>query len=178
MIETAAASRATNLISTLVSGTVDECLSAEDFEYSDFVSLNVDEGGSVASLTVRATESNHFKNQVLQAVAAQLEHISSADLAIPVGTLTGSILLSGLGPEIHVTVYSVGDVAATYNNIVTSAGVNQTRHGVYLDITATVYLLIPGEVIPVTVTDHICVAETIILGTVPDTYIHMEKGES
>lgn len=178
MIETAATSRATNLIATLISGAVDECLSAEELEYSDLVSVNMDGSGNVASLTVNTAGSNRFKSRVVQMIAQQLEQVSSDDLAIPIGTLSGSILLSGLGPEIHVVVYSVGDVTVTYNNMFTAAGVNQTRHGVYLDVTATIYLLIPGEIVPVTVADSVCVAETIILGTVPDTYIHLEKGES
>ncbi len=178
IIKTVAISQSTNLMSTLISSTVDDCLSANGLSYSDFITMETDGGGKVTSLTGMPAQNSRFKRQVLEILAQRLEQISADELSIPIGTLTGKLLLSGVGPNIRVKVHAVGDVTAQYRNAFQSAGVNQTHHGVYLDITATVYLLIPGEIIPVTVTDSVCVAETIILGEVPSTYIHMDKGES
>ena len=106
----------------------------------------------------------------------QLGALDSGGLGVPLGTLTGQPLLSGVGPKVRVEVDSVGDVTADYNNSFTSAGMNQTLHRVCLDITATVYLFLPGEVIPVSVSSSVCVAETVIVGETPDTYLNLEKG--
>ena len=97
-------------------------------------------------------------------------------LAIPLGNLTGIVLFSALGPSVRVRVQSVGDVKTAYENEFTSAGVNQTKHSIYLNTEVTVYLLIPGEIIPVTVQERVCVAETIIVGDVPDTYLNLKDG--
>ena len=70
----------------------------------------------------------------------------------------------------------MGDVAADYANSFTSAGVNQTLHRVSLEITATIYLFLPGGVLPVSVSSSVCVAETVIVGETPDTYLNLEKG--
>lgn len=176
IIETVAVSQSTNLISELVSGAVDECLSERQMGYSDFITMETAPNGKVLSLTGRPGESSSFKRLVTERIAARLNNISLGELDIPIGNLTGSIFLTGFGPEIRVKVYSIGEVTATYSNSFSAAGVNQTHHGVYLNIAVTIHLLIPGEIIPVTVTDQICVAETIILGDVPNTYIHLEKG--
>ena len=76
----------------------------------------------------------------------------------------------------RVRVDSVGEVTADYENLFTSAGVNQTLHQVNLKILATVYLFLPGEVLPVSVSSTVCVAETVIVGETPDTYLNLEKG--
>jgi len=176
VIETVAVSRATNLISMKIGSAVDDCLLETEMTYADFITMEVNETGGIASLSGRPAETSRFKRQVIETITGQLNCVSSEELDIPIGNLTGSIFLSGLGPEIRVEVYTIGEVTATYRNSFVAAGVNQTHHGVYLDIVATVHLLIPGEIIPVTVSEQICVAETVILGAVPDTYIHMEKG--
>jgi len=176
LVETVAVSRATNLISVVISRSVDECLLDNKMGYADFIDMEVNASGSVASLSGRPAETGRFKRQVIETIADQLSCLSSEELDIPIGNLTGSIFLSGFGPGIRVEIYTIGEVTATYRNSFTAAGVNQTHHGVYLDITATVHLLIPGEIIPITITEQHCVAETVILGAVPDTYIHMEKG--
>ena len=72
---------------------------------------------------------------------------------------------------------SVGEVTADYANSFTSAGVNQTLHRVCLDIHATVRLFLPGEVLPVSVSSSVCVAETVIVGETPDTYLNLDKGD-
>ena len=72
---------------------------------------------------------------------------------------------------------SVGEVTADYANSFTSAGVNQTLHRVCLDIHATVRLFLPGEVLPVSVSSSVCVAETVIVGETPDTYLNFDKGD-
>lgn len=176
VIETVSVSRCTNLISTLISSTVDECLSEQQMEYSNFITTETDQNGNIISLSNDPVTSSRFKNLVTARIAEELDRISADDLDIPIGNLTGSIFLAGLGPDIRVKIYTVGEVTVAYSHSFVSAGVNQTLHGVYLEITATVHLLIPGEVIPVTVTDRVCVAETIILGRVPSTYVHLEEG--
>ena len=176
VVETVAISRATNLMSVIISDAVGECLHDTQNGYADFIDIEVTASGSVASLAGRPAETGRFKRRVIETISSQLGCISVKELSIPLGNLTGSIFLSGIGPKIRVEVYTVGDVVAAYRNSFSAAGINQTHHAVYLDVTATVNLLIPGKVIPVRITEQICVAETIILGAVPDTYIHMEKG--
>ena len=92
-------------------------------------------------------------------------------MGVPLGNLTGWMLFSGLGPKLRVSIDSVGDVVAEVRNQFDSAGINQTHHQVLMDLSVTVHLFIPGEVTSVTVDTTMCLAETILIGTVPNSYL-------
>ena len=176
VLETTAASKATNLMVQSIDIAVDNCLQENDMSYRDFVTLGTDTAGKVSSITTNTVANSRFKRQVVEAVIRQLGSMDSEELGVPLGTLTGQPLFSGAGPRVRVKVDSVGEVTADYSNTFTSAGVNQTLHRVCLDITATVYLFLPGEILPVSVSSSVCVAETVIVGDTPDTYLTLDKG--
>lgn len=177
VLETAASSQATNLMTQAIDAAVDNCLQENQMDYSDFVTLETDAAGKVTSITSNTTANSRFKRQVVEAVIRQLGALDSDELGVPLGSLTGQPLLSGVGPRVRVRVDSVGEVTADYDNTFTSAGVNQTLHRVCLDIHATVRLFLPGEVLPVSVSSSVCVAETVIVGETPDTYLNFDKGD-
>lgn len=176
VLDAAASSQATSLMTQAIAAAADNCLQENDMGYGDFVTLEKDAAGRVTSITSNTAANSRFKRQVVEAVARQLAALDRDALKVPIGTLTGQPVLSGTGPAIRVRVDSVGEVTADYANSFTSAGVNQTLHRVSLDITATVYLFLPGGILPVSVTSSVCVAETVIVGETPDTYLNLEKG--
>jgi len=173
-----AASKATNCISLAISRTADEALSAEECEYTDFVQVERGEQGQVLSLSFRTSESTRFKRIVTEQMIASLEAIRPDELAVPLGNLTGLVFLSALGPSVRIQIHSVGDLTAEYVSEFSASGVNQTRHAIYLKVSAVVYLLIPGEILPIEVEQRVCVAETVIVGQVPDTYLNLQDGAS
>lgn len=176
VLETVAVSQTTNLMTQVINAAVDDRLLEDDMSYADFVTVSTDREGRVTSLTSNTAANSRFKRQVVETVIRQFETLDKDALAVPLGTLMSQPLLFGAGPCIRVEVGSVGDVTADYSHSFTSAGVNQTLHRVCLDIAATVYLFLPGEVLPVSVTSSVCVAETVIVGEIPDTYLNLEKG--
>lgn len=178
VLEAAASSQAVNLMTQAIDTAVDNCLQENGMDYADFVTIETDLAGKVTSITSNTAANSRFKRQVVEAVVRQLEALDGDALRVPLGTLTGQPLLSGTGPRVRVKVDSVGEVVADYANSFTAAGVNQTLHRVCLEVTATVYLFLPGEILPVSVSSNVCVAETVIVGETPDTYLRLEKGDS
>ena len=176
VLTAAASSQAQNLMTQAIDAAVDNCLQQQGLSDADFITRERDGAGKVASMTSNTAANSRFKRQVVEAVARRLSALDSDELGVPLGTLTGQPLLSGAGPSVRVRVDSVGEVTADYENLFTSAGVNQTLHQVNLKILATVYLFLPGEVLPVSVSSTVCVAETVIVGETPDTYLNLEKG--
>ena len=98
--------------------------------------------------------------------------MTSSDLSIPLGTLTGSNLLAGRGPHIRVRTQSVGTATARFDNQFSSSGINQTRHRIILDVDVHVSILLPGLTTYTKVSNEISVAETVIVGGVPETYTY------
>lgn len=176
LIETMAVSKAVNQISLAISEETDNSLAENQLTYQDFVDVQTGSSGQVTSLSFRTAENTRFKRLVVERLIARLENIDPEQLSVPLGNLTGILFLSAAGPSVRVRVQSIGDVTAEFRNEFTSAGVNQTRHSVYLDLSVTIYLLIPGEIIPVEVAEQVCVAETVIVGQVPDTYLNLQDG--
>ena len=158
VLEAKASSQATNLMTQAIDAAVDSCLQENGMSYGDFVTITTDGAGKVTALTSNTAANSRFKRQVVEAVTRQLATLDSDGLGIPLGTLTGQPLLSGKGPSVRVRVDSVGEVTAGY------------------DITATVRLFLPGKILPVSVSSSVCVAETVIVGETPDTYLNLEKG--
>ena len=178
VLEAAASSQAVNLMTQAIDTAVDNCLQENGMDYADFVTIETDSAGKVTSITSNTAANSRFKRQVVEAVVRQLEALDGDALRVPLGTLTGQPLLSGTGPRVRVKVDSVGEVVADYANSFSAAGANQTLHRVCLEVTATVYLFLPGEILPVSVSSNVCVAETVIVGETPDTYLRLEKGDS
>ena len=176
VLEAKASSQATNLMTQAIDTAVDNCLQENGMSYGDFVTITTDGLGKVTALTSNTAANSRFKRQVAEAVTRQLTTLDSDALSVPLGTLTGQPLLLGKGPSVRARVDSVGEVTADYTNSFTAAGVNQTLHRVSLDITATIYLFLPGKILPVSVSSSVCVAETVIVGETPDTYLNLEKG--
>lgn len=58
-----------------------------------------------------------------------------------------------------------------------SAGVNQTIHRLYLDVTCNVSILTPYNVIEESISNEIVLIENVIVGLVPTTYYNLEGME-
>jgi sporulation protein YunB len=87
-----------------------------------------------------------------------------------VGEVLGGVLFSGRGPGIPVKIHAVTDVRTQLKNNFEAAGINQTLHKISLEITAEIDILIPGETLRATVVTEVAVAETIVVGAVPNVY--------
>ena len=96
-------------------------------------------------------------------------------LAFPIGTLTGSELLHGRGPEVPLRVTLAGNAAADFESQFESAGINQTKHRITLKIHLQLYTFIPGINRTVDVDTDIPVAETVIVGEVPDIIANLSS---
>lgn len=176
-VETLAVSNATNRISKAVSEAVADCVTQQKLTYQDFVTLETDASGKITSLTSNLSSTSQLKSKLIGYIINELDGLQQEKFGVPLGTLTGWIIFSGKGPTIRVELLSVGDVTVQMHHNFSDAGINQTLHQVFLDVSATVYLLIPGETLSTTVDSQICVAETVIVGEVPETYLYVGNGE-
>lgn len=175
-IETLAVSSATNRVSETISRAVSDCVVRYGLTYRDFITMETDETGKVTSLTSNLSASSQLRTQLVSDIVAELDGLRQEEFGIPLGTLTGWIIFSGRGPTVRVELLSAGDVIVDMSHDFEDAGINQTLHRVLLDVSVTVYLLIPGETLSTTVDSQICVAETVIVGEVPGTYLYIGNG--
>ena len=93
-------------------------------------------------------------------------------LSIPVGNVLGSSLLLGKGPELPVDITMLTSSHVDFRNELSDAGINQTKHQIKLDVVVDIDVIMPWQTISTQVVSEILIAETVILGDVPDTYLN------
>ena len=162
---------AANAVTRLVNDAVDHTLAAQTVSYDDMVTLQKDASGQITALTSNSVEMNRLRTQIMDEVITQVNALDSEELGIPLGNVTGFSPFSGQGPRLPVKVLSVASAEGRFRNLFTAAGINQSHHRIVLDVTVNVKLLIPGGTVETMVSTQVQVAETVIVGKVPDAYL-------
>lgn len=171
-----ATARVSNTVNRIVMAAIDEAVASGQIDYGNFVSFEKNESGQITALRSNMAEVNRMQSEIADEILQRLSEISTSELHIPLGTLTGSALLAGRGPELTVRMQAVGSATATFRNQFSSAGINQTRHQIFLDVDVGMSILLPGLTTSTLVSNEIAVAETVIVGSVPETYTYFSTG--
>ena len=161
IIVSLATARVSNAVNRIVVDAVRDAIDSGQVDYNVLIHLEKDETGRVAALESNMAAFNRLRSQIADEILRRLSEVSTSELSIPVGTLTGSTLLAGRGPCIRVRMQAVG-----------SAGINQTRHQILLSVDVYTSILLPGFTASTKVSNEIAVAETVIVGSVPETYTY------
>ena len=172
LLESLATTRVSNTVNRIISEAVNEAIQNGDISYERLISLEKDNEGKITAVHSNMAAFNRLQSQILDIILAKIDQVSARELSIPIGTLTGSALLAGRGPRIRVRMESVGSSTARFNNQFESAGINQTKHQIILEVEVSVAILLPGFTTATKVSTAVTVAETVIVGAVPDTYTY------
>ncbi len=175
IMDSMATARVSNVIHKAVAEAVSETIATGRYDYTDLIRLEKDDGGKITALTSNMIQFNQLQIDVSENVMKKVGSVSSSELSIPVGSLTGVALLAGRGPDVHIKVLSVGSPTAEFENRFTDAGINQTKHQILLNVDVNVQMLMPGYTRTITVSSTLSVAETVIVGSVPETYTYFHS---
>ncbi|SEO38971.1 sporulation protein YunB [Propionispora vibrioides] len=135
------------------------------------VHVKVDDRGRVVLIQPNTLEFNRLAADTTMKVQEALSGISEEKIHIPIGQVFGSQLLASMGPNITVTVIPIGTVQVKVFDKFEQAGINQTRHMVYLLTTTQVRIVVPLVSKSVDVTTQVPIAEYVVVGEVPGTYV-------
>jgi len=139
-------------------------------DYGDLMDVRFDSDGRVSMMQANAVRMNTLSTSISREALNGLQRLNVARIGIPLGSALGSKIFAGEGPRIPVRVYPVGAVNASFSSEFQASGINQTRHKVFLQITATIQIVIPTDARTVSVTESVLVAESIIVGQVPERF--------
>ncbi|HEY8347165.1 MAG TPA: sporulation protein YunB [Symbiobacteriaceae bacterium] len=141
-----------------------------EIRHEDLVVYEKDQEGRIAAYRINTRQVSQVAAAGAAAVQEEMQRLSEESFRIPIGALTGSSLLAGLGPRVQVRMVPVGSVTVNIQQDFQGAGINQTRHRLWLEATAHVRIILPVMTREVTVTAHVPVSETVIVGPVPSGY--------
>lgn len=139
--------------------------------YDELIDTKLDTDGHVAMLRANTMRMNEIAAQTALKAEQELNGIHNQFVEIPLGAGLGVRFLSGFGPRIAVQILPVGAVHTSFDTELETAGINQTRHKIFLTLRATVSLIIPTGSQLVEVESKIPIAESIIVGEVPQSFV-------
>lgn len=161
----------TNLETTrLIQESVFAALEKESLDYSSFVNMEKATEGDVTTLQTNVVALNRFTSSATLAVAERLKQMSIQESKVPFGVFSGVSLFSGLGPKLSFKIAPTGNISTQTENIFEGVGINQTRHQIMLKVTVNVDIILVGYTESVQIETSFCIAETIIVGEVPQVY--------
>ena len=178
IIEKTAMYQSKILASRMITRSVSEVLSEEYYDYASLVEVIYNDSQQVSSVKSNMIAINRLKNEVTTALDSELLKMSEYDLGISLGTISGFHMFYQQGPVIPVKVAPDGFVETTLISEFSNAGINQTLHRIILNITLDISAIIPGYTTSAELSSNFIVAETVIVGDIPDAYTHVITGNS
>jgi sporulation protein YunB len=167
----------TDIVTLTVNDVVSEKIADGSINYNELITLEKDSNGNVTALVTDMAKINQLQAEITNEVIDRLAYEETTIISIPLGNVTGSAVFAGMGPKIPVKISSVSSVLSSFSNDFSSAGINQTRHKIMLNVDVVLDILIPGYSTSSTVSTQVNVAETIIVGNVPSTYAELQRME-
>lgn len=167
LVKSVVFNQAQTVSTKVINQVVADKLSRLDIDYSDIVDIQKDDDGKILAISTDMKKVNSLKSFMTMSIQEKLNSMDIPKVKIPVGTFTGTEILNGRGPKISIDVSTSGCVDVDFKSEFVSAGINQTKHRLYLDVSTEVFALIPGYPVATVVSTSILIAETIIVGEVP-----------
>lgn len=155
-----------------VNTAVEKILSENAPSYSDIVKINYGHNNAITGITTDIVKMNIFKSQVTNAIDAEFDSNPKTEIPVSIGTASGIVFLSGFGPHVDIDVGYSSSTKTDFENVFQSAGMNQTQHNVMLNVETTVILNLAGRRVTQTVETSFCVAQTVIVGSVPEIMVN------
>ncbi|MCL2089059.1 MAG: sporulation protein YunB [Oscillospiraceae bacterium] len=170
IIKTVASYRVQMMATNAINQAVYTQIQENGTTYEELVTLSRNNDGNITSIETNIANINKLNADISSNIIGNLQQMQTTDLRIPIGTLLGSKLLSGRGPGIIIKAMPTGEVTTKIVSNFSAAGINQTHHVIEMQINVTVAAMIPGYSSFSEVPSGYQIAETIIVGNVPDSF--------
>jgi sporulation protein YunB len=142
-----------------------------DIQYQNLMKLQLKEDGKIALIQPNTGEINRISAEATLAVQNRLKDLPKVTIKVPVGQILGSRILAGFGPDVSLRVLPIGVVESSINDRFDTAGINQTRHRIFITVKAIVKMVVPLVNEEIQVSTDIPLMETVIVGDVPNVYV-------
>ena len=159
-----------NSTSDLINDAVDKQIASGNIQYDRIIYFEKDIDGQITALKTNMIEVNRLKTAILNIINDEILALDTSDLGIPIGSLVVPEFFSGRGPDIPIQIIAIRNSEGAFTSNFREAGINQTLQQIIMDVSVDVTVLVFGRTDNFTVNSQVIVAETIIVGKVPDTF--------
>ncbi len=143
----------------------------DNLRYEDLVTITYDEEGNVSTITTDSLKINRIARDTAYLSQENLNRMSQEGIQVPLGAFTGVEALAGFGKKINIKIIPISNVNCKFVSKFTQAGINQTKHSLYLEIVSDISIILPDKTSNLASTTEVLVCESVIAGKIPDVYL-------
>ena len=167
-----AVSDACDIVTAQVNAVIAELMAEGDYDAETFVTLEKNEAGEITAVSSNMARINALSAEILDRVVGATEN-RTLNVSVPLGNLTGISLLMGRGPGVPEEIIMMTSSHVEFQNNVVTAGINQTKHQINLEIIVDIDILIPWGTESARVLNEVMIADVVVVGKVPETYLNL-----
>lgn len=130
-----------------------------------------DNEGKINMIRTDALVMNTISSNIANSVQKKIENLKNGSFSIPLGAALNSQLLANQGPNLKFTILHQGSVLVDFATEFAESGINQTRYKIYITVGVDVRIISPVTTSSITVNNNVLIAEIVIVGDVPDSYM-------
>ncbi|EKQ51056.1 MULTISPECIES: sporulation protein YunB [unclassified Clostridium] len=142
---------------------------SQDFNYDKMIKIEKNSEGNITLIQADTIKLNYIAAKLATECNKELSDMKNSAIKVPIGWMSSSSAFYNLGPKITVSIEPIGNISTSYESKFESAGINQTRHKIYLNVNAKIRLKLPMRNQDTEVSTQIPVSDTIIVGKIPNT---------
>ncbi|MGN1060900.1 MAG: sporulation protein YunB [Candidatus Coproplasma sp.] len=143
----------------------------DNLRYEDLIKITYDDTGNVSTITTDSLKINRIARDTAYLSQENLNKMSAEGILVPLGALTGIEALAGFGKKINIKIIPISNVNCSFVSKFVQAGINQTKHSLYLEVVSDISIILPDKTSNLASTTEVLVCESVISGKIPDTYL-------
>lgn len=147
---------------------------SDHIRYEDLVAVERDEAGNIIAITSNSLQINRIARDAAYMSQQNLQTMSEGGIEVPLGALTGVEAWAGFGPKMNIKIIPISNVACRFVSEFDAAGINQTKHSIYLEIVADISIVMPSGTSNFASLTEVLICESVLLGKVPETYLQAD----
>lgn len=147
---------------------------SDRIRYEDLVTVTKDDEGEIVAITSNAFQINRIARDTAYMSQQNLKSMSEDGIEVPLGAFTGVEAWAGFGPKVNIKIIPISNVECRFVSEFEAAGINQTKHSVYLEIVADISIILPSETSNFASLTEVLICESVLVGKVPSTYLQTD----
>ncbi len=143
--------------------------------YSDISNITYNSNGDIQGIQIDTKAVNKLKSLISNEITKIVGENNSYTLKIPIGTLFGNEYITGYGPKIKFKMQLTETAILDFKSKFDDAGINNVLHQIIINMSINANILMVGYTKGFSVSTSALAAQTVIAGSVPDSFTQVEE---
>lgn len=143
----------------------------ESESFDKLIDIQYNSDGNVSSIILSSYKFNSITSLIADKVCLYLDADLKNGVPVHVGAFTGINMFAGFGKTFNMPLITVNSVKCEIISEFTSAGINQTRHALYVAVIPDVYIVTRTNTQKLEDSIKLLVYDNVICGSIPEFYM-------